>query len=144
MLWPQIFSSSVWSLVEGWPWSSSLDFQTLYLVTGNSKYLLRASYLLSEKIFIKHLIYIYRERDRDRDRQKETERERERDRESIIIIHNMMFCKVSIRTESVNMKPLLLGEIQGLVSASFRSQYSPQPINTQLCFICVSVWSLLI
>ena len=39
---------------------------------------------------------------------------------------------------------MLLGEIQDMVPASFRSQHSPQPINTQPCFIPISVEHLIL
>ena len=63
----------------------------------------------------------------------ETERERQR------IIHTIMFCKALVNT-----KPLLSEEIQDTFSASFRSQHSPQPINTQSCFIPVSAEHLIL
>ena len=63
----------------------------------------------------------------------ETERERQR------IIHTIMFCKALVNT-----KPLLSEEIQDTFPASFRSQHSPQPINTQSCFIPVSAEHLIL
>ena len=70
-------------------------------------------------------IYVYRVRQRQRERQR--------------IIHIIIFCKVLVNT-----KLLLLGEIQDMVPASFRSQHSPQPINTQPCFMPISVEYLIL
>ena len=64
---------------------------------------------------------------------------RDRERERQRIIHTIMFCKVLVNT-----KPLLLGETQDMFPASFRSQHSPQPINTQSCFIPVSAEHLIL
>ena len=64
---------------------------------------------------------------------------RQRQRERQRIIHIIIFCKVLVNT-----KLLLLGEIQDMVPASFRSQHSPQPINTQPCFMPISVEYLIL